>query len=342
MKCNLLAAGVGAVLLATAAALPAQAQDKTVELKFSYWVPPVHPLVPSTQQWADDVAKASNGSIKITIFPSEQLGKAFDHYDMARDGIADLTYVSPGYQPGRFPLFAGAGLPFVLTNANGGSRAVDEWYRKYASREMKDVHFCLAFVHDPGAFHSKKKIVMPEDLKGMKVRPATGTIAALVSSLGGTNVQASAPEARDVLERGVADAITFPWRSMFLFHIETAVKYHMDVPLYTTPFVWVMNQGKYNALSAAQKKVIDDHCTTDWAEKVAAPWGDFEASGRDMMKKLAGHEVYSLTADQLAAWKKAAAPLRTQWDNDVKKLGLDPATVMGELEADLKKDKAAY
>jgi TRAP-type C4-dicarboxylate transport system substrate-binding protein len=342
MKQGLRAIGLGAVLAALVAALPALAQDHPVDLKFSYWVPPAHPLIPSTQAWADDVAKESNGSIKVTIFPSEQLGKAFDHYDMARDGIADLTYVSPGYQPGRFPLFAGAGLPFLLTNATGGSRAVDEWYRKYAGREMKDVKFCLAFVHDPGAFHSKKKIVMPQDLKGMKVRPATGTIAALVTSLGGTNVQASAPEARDILERGVADAITFPWQSMFLFHIETAVKYHMDVPLYTTPFVWVMNLDKYKSLSAAQKKVIDDHCTTDWAEKIAAPWGAFEAGGRAKMKALPGHDVYTLTDVQLAAWKKAAAPLRTDWDRDVKKLGYDPNTVMGELEADLKKEHAAY
>ena len=28
--------------------------------------------------------------MKATLFPSEQLGKAFDHYDMARDGIAAL------------------------------------------------------------------------------------------------------------------------------------------------------------------------------------------------------------------------------------------------------------
>src|SRR5690242_3179609 len=184
MKRFLRSVAAGALLAGMAAVLPAQAQDKPVDLKFSYWIPTAHPLIPSTQQWADDVTKESKGSIKITIFPSQQLGKAFDHYDMARDGIADITFVSPGYQPGRFPLFAGAGLPFLLTNADGGSRAVDEWYRKYVAKEMKDVHFCLAFVHDPGVFHSKKKIVMPADLKGMKVRPATGTVAALVTSLG--------------------------------------------------------------------------------------------------------------------------------------------------------------
>src|ERR1700728_1039654 len=84
----------------------AVAQDKTVELKISLWVPPAHPLTPATRAWADDIEMASGGTIKATVFPSEQLGKAFDHYDMARDGIADVTYVNPGYQPGRFPIIA--------------------------------------------------------------------------------------------------------------------------------------------------------------------------------------------------------------------------------------------
>ena len=53
-----------------------------------------------------DVEKASGGTIKYKVFPSQQLGKAFDHYDMARDGIADFTYINPGYQPGRFPIIA--------------------------------------------------------------------------------------------------------------------------------------------------------------------------------------------------------------------------------------------
>ena len=138
----------------------AQAQDKTVQLKLSSWVPPAHPLNPALQAWGEDIDKASGGTIKSTLFPSEQLGKAMDHYDMARDGIADFTYVNPGYQPGRFPIIAAGELPFLIGNAKGGSAALDAWYRKYAAAEMKDTHFCFAFVLDPGTFHSRaKKIV---------------------------------------------------------------------------------------------------------------------------------------------------------------------------------------
>jgi TRAP-type C4-dicarboxylate transport system substrate-binding protein len=311
----------------------AQAQDKTVQLKLSSWVPPAHPLNPALQAWAADIDKASGGTIKSTLFPSEQLGKAMDHYDMARDGIADFAYVNPGYQPGRFPIIAAGELPFLVANAKGGSAALDAWYRKYAAAEMKDVHFCFAFSLDPGTFHSRtKKILLPEDIRGMKVRPADATMAAFVTLLGGTNVQASAPEAREVLERGVADAITFPWHSLLLFGIDKIVKYDMDMPFFTTTFVWVMNKAKYDGMSAAQKAVIDSHCTTEWAEKVASPWADWEHAGRDLLAAEPGHDVYKLTPDQVAAWHKAAEPLKAKWASQVK----DSDAVLGELQAELK------
>jgi TRAP-type C4-dicarboxylate transport system substrate-binding protein len=74
----------------------ASAQDKTFELKLSHWVPPSHPLQKSMEEWGASIEKDSGGTIKYKVYPAQQLGKAFDHYDMARDGIADVTYVSPG------------------------------------------------------------------------------------------------------------------------------------------------------------------------------------------------------------------------------------------------------
>jgi TRAP-type transport system periplasmic protein len=340
--CNRFApkAAAFAAALALSAGL-AHAQDKPVALKLSSWVPAQHALNPALAAWAEDIKKQSNGTITSTLFPSEQLGKAFDHYDMARDGISDFSYVNPGYQPGRFPVFAASSLPFMVSNAKAGSAAVDSWYRQYAAKEMKDVHFCFAFVHDPGALHSTKKVVMPSELKGMKIRPATSTIGQMVTTLGGTNVQSSAPEARDMLERGVAQAITFPWGSLNLFGIDKVTKYHMDVPLYVTPFVWVMNKDKYEAMSAAQKKVIDSHCTSEWAEKVGSAWADFEIAGRAKIAAEPGHEVYKLTPDQLAAWRTAVQPVEGQWAEGVKKAGGDPKQVLDSLKASLQKNKSA-
>ena len=115
-----------AILLGAALAMSASvavAQDKQFDLRISHWVPPSHPLHKAMEDWGASIEKASNGTIKYKVYPSQQLGKAFDHYDMARDGIADVTYVSPGYQPGRFPIIDAGNLPFMLTNAKEGTAA---------------------------------------------------------------------------------------------------------------------------------------------------------------------------------------------------------------------------
>src|ERR1041385_8852109 len=172
MKSRFAVVAAAAMLLGAAGA---QAQEKTFELKLSHWVPPSHPLQKALEEWGASVEKESGGTIHYKVYPSQQLGKAFDHYDMARDGIADLTYINPGYQPGRFPIIAAGELPFLISATEGGSKGLDAWYRKYAAKEMKDVKFCLAFIHAPSGLHmSDKKVVLPDDLKGTKIRPAHG------------------------------------------------------------------------------------------------------------------------------------------------------------------------
>jgi len=333
---SVLAAGVCFTSLAAA-------QDKPVQLKLSHWVPPTHPLQKAMEAWGASVQQASGGTITYSVFPAQQLGKAFDHYDMARDGIADVTYINPGYQPGRFPIIGAGELPFLISNAKGGSQALDAWYRKYAASEMKDVKFCLGFVHDPGTFHSKaKKIMVPGDISGMKIRPAHATMASLVTKLRGTNVQSSAPEVRDILEKGVADAVTFPWGSVPLFGIDKVTKYHIDAPFYVSEQVWVLNKDKYAALSPAQKAVMDQHCTSDWALKIATPWADFEAAGRDKIKALPGHEVYALSGEQLAAWRKSAEGVVADWEGSVRKAGADPGAILDDLRKTVAAHKAAY
>jgi TRAP-type C4-dicarboxylate transport system substrate-binding protein len=328
-------------LLLAALTSPAMAQEKTFELKLSHWVPASHPLQKAMEDWGGAVEKASGGTIKYKVFPSQQLGKAFDHYDMARDGIADVTYINPGYQPGRFPIIGAGELPFLMSDAKGGSMGLDAWYRTYAEKEMKDVKFCLAFIHAPSSFHSRnKKILVPDDIKGMKIRPADATIANFVTLLGGTNVQSSAPEVRDIIERGVADAATFPWGSLVLFGIDKVTKFQMDAPLYVTTFAFVMNKDKYNQLSERQKKAIDDNCNTEAAGRVGEPWGKFEDAGLDKVKAEAGQEVYTLTAEQTALWKKASEPLVKTWGDGVRKAGIDADAAFAELRASLAKYNA--
>jgi TRAP-type C4-dicarboxylate transport system substrate-binding protein len=332
-----------ALMLALLWCSETRAEDAKLQLKLAHWLPQAHPLHQSLLQWAASISKDSGESIAITIFPSEQLGKAFDGYDLARDGIADIALVSPGYQPGRFPISAAGELPFLISDAKVGSSAFDSWYRGFAAAEMKDVHYCTGLLRAAAYFQSRTKpILVPADVKGLRVRPPDGTMANFVTLLGGTNVQASAPASRDVLEKGVADATIFPWGSTILFGVDKVVKFHLDVPVEMGVFVLVMTKQRYASLSEAQRKVIDNHCTTEWGTRLAMPWAEFEDAGLAKIAAEPGHQVLKPTHDQIQAWRNAAQPLVIEWGNAVRKAGSDPDKIMKAFTEKLEQYRAKF
>lgn len=334
--------GCTLALALAAAASVAGAQDKPVELKFAHWLPPQHPLAQlGFIPWAKSVEAASKGSIKVTIHPAEQLGKAPNHYDMARDGVADITWANPGYEADRFPIFALSELPFLFSSPGPGSKALDAWYRAYAAREMKDVRYCFAHLHT-GTIHSKTPITEPEQASGMRIRPANGTVAQFVTLLGGSSVRVSAPEARAALEKGVADAITFPWHSIVTFGIDKVVKYHTDMRMYAATFVWSMNKNSYQKLSAGQKKVIDAHCSNEWAARIGRDWGRDEDAGRAILAKTPGHTIVTVTDAQRVSWRRAAEPLTAAWLKKPNNSGIKPQEALDAFRKALETHNAGY
>ena len=69
-------------------------------------------------------------------------------------------------------------------------------------------------------------------------------------------------------------------------------------------------------------------------------WGKFEDAGIDKVKAEESHEIYKLTPDQTAAWKKAADPLVKTWGEGARKAGIDPEAALADLKASLKKYNA--
>lgn len=323
--------------IAMAFAGGAHAQE-SVTLRLAHWVPASHPIQKlGIEPWAESLKEDSNGRINIQIFPAQQLGAAPDHYDMARDGIADITYVNPGYQAGRFPIYSVLEIPFHMNNATDGAKAFHEWYAPIAEKEMSDVKFCLANPHDPGTIHSKTPVHVPADIKGMNVRPAHATMARFVNSLGGASVQVPAPEAREALANGTADAITFPWNSIYIFGIDSEVHYHLDMPFYVSGQLLLINKDTYNGLPDDLRKILDDHCTPEWSKRFSTGWAENEASGRQKMIDSPDHELYKPTDAEVQLWRDAAAPLIDQWKKDATAAGYDADKLYDSYIATLEK-----
>lgn len=318
---------------------PARAQ---VEMRFSHFVPTTHRSVAGVQMWGDSLTKATGGKLTVRIFPSEQLGKAKDQYDMVRDGIADAAWVVPGYTPGRFPIASLLELPFMATNSDGGSRAFDDWYRRYVAAEMPDVRFCLGFLQDPGVMHTSRKVQGPADLKGLKLRSPTAPLSEFFHAIGASSVAIPAPQVREAIERGTIDGAGVGWQTAVSLGISKAARYHLDAPFYTVPVVYLINKGFYERQPADVQRAIDGHCNGTWAQKIGADWASWEAAGKATIRNDAAHVLTPLTPAQVQVWRQAAEPLLEQWQAAVGRKGLPAAAMLKSLRAGLAGAGAAY
>ena len=307
-------------------------QQGQIELKLSTSLPESHPIEAGIDSWADSIEEG--GLLTTSMYPEEKLGKAYDQYDLARDGVADFALVNPSYQPGRFPIVSVGDLPFQFRDGRSGTGALDAWYRKYAAREMKDVHYCFAVVQNPGTLHSRRPVLVPEDIKGLNIQSVNATVP-LTVLLGGINVQEPAASTRDLLERGKLDGVFQPWGAKLLTDAGKTIKYHIDVPFYASTYVWVMSKSRYDGMTAAQRGVIDNHCTTDWAVRFASSWADAESAEREKLIAQPGQVVETLTPLQLAEWRKATEPLYANWSTALNMEGTDPDEAYRELESSM-------
>lgn len=331
-----------AALSLCVAAGAAEAADQ-VKLRLSHNLPTNNALhygvlVP----WAESIEAESEGSIDIEVYPAQQLGLAKDHYNMARDGIVDIAFYLVGIEPGRFPIVTAAEIPFLVSDNSKGSRALYEWYKPYAEQEMADVRVCAMFYDGGGTIHAKKKVETPADLEGMKIRSPNAMAAELYRLSGAAPLQMSANDAAEAVERGVVDAISFPWKLVQALGADRVLKYHMDATLYSLGTAILMNKRAYERLSDAHKALFDAHCNADWSERLPKAWTDYEYEGRGVLLEKADHTIYPISDEALAQWQGKAEQVRANWVAELAKKGLDGDKIFAELKDTLQKYDATY
>lgn len=287
---------LGGALLA-ASSLSAQAETT---LRVANWLPPSHPIVKDMMvPWGQNVEAATQGRVKVEILKAP-LGAPPAHFDIAKDGIADVTFGVHGYTPGRFVLTAISELPFLSDSAEALSVAYWRVYEKMlaGAGEHDGVKVVSVFTHGPGhILNSKKAITKPNDADGLKIRVGGGIVNDIAKKLGMVPIQAPSSKSYEILSNGVADGILFPSESVPFFKIERALKHMTVVPkgLYNTSFYVVMNKGKWDALSKEDQAAIDSVSGEAFARMAGQAWDAADAKGLEAIKA-AGIAVTSFDA----------------------------------------------
>ncbi len=301
--------------------LGAFAQEVT--LKAHHFLSPKHNTHAKVlQPWADKIAKESNGRIKIDIFPAMQLGgKPPQLLDQARDGVADIVWALPGYTPGRYPRIAAFELPFMVSNAEATSQAVQEFYEKHARDEFKDLHVLWFHTHARGFFHTRKALIKTAaDLNGKKMRAPNRGIGSAMQSLGAASIFMPVPALPEALSKGVVDGASLPWEIVPALKVNELAPYHTEIGgergLYTAVFVFAMNKAKYDGLSDDLKKVLDDNSGISMSKWTGQIWDAAEQTGIDVSKK-SGNEIFTLPDSEVAIIKDKTKGVTAKWIADM-------------------------
>src|SRR5215475_14140717 len=336
---------LGVVVAASAvlgfSAPPALAQQIT--LRMHGFLPAVAPvpkdfLIP----WARKVETESKGRIKIEIYHSLQLGGTpAQLFDQVKDGVIDLTWVPPGYTPGRFPKSETFELPFIASNGEKNSPAGWEFYEKHLKDEFKDVKIISVNTHGPGVIHAKGNGVRKlEDMKGLKLRGPSRIVNKLLETLGATPVGLPVTAMADALSKGVIDGTVVPWEVTTPLRIAELVKTHTEFSgnrsLYITFFIFAMNKAKYDSLPPDLKKVIDDNSgpeTSKWAGKAM---DDGDVPGLEAARRR-GNALITLDAAEMARWRKAAEPVIDAWVAEMKGKNIDAQALISDARAAIAK-----
>ena len=102
-----------------------------IVLRLAHGLDIQHPVHRALVGMADDLEARSHGTLKVVIYPAEQLGNEREALELLQLGSLDLTKVSAAVLEGFAPAFVVAGcrrcpettLPTVINSHNGLSRS---------------------------------------------------------------------------------------------------------------------------------------------------------------------------------------------------------------------------
>ncbi|MEC7762132.1 MAG: TRAP transporter substrate-binding protein [Pseudomonadota bacterium] len=325
--------GLTAVILGgalVALAVPAVAQD--VVLRYSNWLPSGYPLHERAMKpWLEDIEKVTEGRVKVTISP-KVVGTVPGQYDVAADGLADITLFLPGYTPGRFPLMDGLDLPFMGNNTAERCPATWRAYEKFIAPlgEFEEVKALSVYCANSGQIAMvEDRIETMEDMAGKKIRSPSDAISQALTSMEATPVSKPASELYELANGGVIDGAIFPLDSVVGFNLQGVLKTVTYMPggFNNSMVLIAMNPAAWDRISEADQAAIMDISGEALAARVGNMLTETLAEACETLTSN-GVEIYEPDQALVDAMEAAAAPAREDWIERAKAAGMEDPQAM--------------
>lgn len=310
-------------------------------LTMSSWVPPTHFLAKDVfEPWIAEVNKVTEGRVSIRVLP-KPVGAPAQHWELARKGVADITWGNFTYEPDRFKTMWFAEVPMMGSHCASTSVALWRTYQKYlASHEaFKGVQMLAMGMLAGGQInHGSKPMATPEDFKGQKIRMGGPIQKRLLEDMGAVPVSAPAPKAYEMLEGGVIDASLHGLESVVNFRLDGKLKFHTVIPegFYDATFFIGINEGKWQQISQKDRDAI----MAISGEVLSRKWGqqfDIQSKSAEEKLRAAGHTFTMPSKELLQRIGQIRQTMLNEWIAEAPSFGLkDAKGMLGFYEASYK------
>jgi TRAP-type transport system periplasmic protein len=315
---------------ATSAAPAAGA--KTIELRLAHAWATNHLMHIVIQNWADEVNKATEGRVKITIYPGGSLSTAVQLYDSAASGVVDMVWMLHGYTPGKFPMTSVIELPFMGNSALNSTRILADLMAKYPqfAKEHEGVKVLYIWGIDNGQLMTTNKPVkVMEDVKGLKLRTGSASQSPMAEAIGAVPVLMNISDLYDSLQKGVIQGTLLGHSAIKTFNLKDIIKNMTMINLFTNTQAVVINNNSWSKIPKQDQDIIDKLSGQRMSE-VSANAYLAEADAALKMAQDAKMNIYTPPADELARWKQAMTPIYQQWVKDMNAKGLPGQAVFDD------------
>lgn len=221
-----------------------------------------YPNTIAMDKFAELLSAKTNGKIKLKNFHAGVLGSQPDAIEQVRVGALEVGNFNLGPIGPIAPEANVVSLPFIFKDMGHMHRALDGAAGAQISAGMAKKGLIALAWYDSGArsfYNSKKPIMNPADLKGMKVRVMNNDLySGMIASLGGNPTPMAFSEVYQSLKTGVVDGAENNWPSYeSTGHFEVAGYYSLSQHLIIPECVCI-NAKTYNSLSDAEKKAVTE------------------------------------------------------------------------------------
>ncbi len=309
-----------AVMALMLTAVPVQAKE--IVIKFSHVVAEATPKGQAALKFKQVAEKLLPGKVEVQVFPSSQLFG--DAKEMEAVLLGDVQFIAPSLSKfarytKKVQLFD---LPFLFDDIT----AVDRFQHGPKGKALLD-SMLKKGIKGLGYWHNgmkqlstnKDQLKRPEDAKGVKFRiQSSDVLEAQFRALNANPQKMKFSEVYQALQTGVVDGQENTWSNIYSQKFYEVQKTIAQTNHGVIDYMVITNAKWWNGLSAdirnGLQKAMDE--ATAYGNGVA---NEFNERDRKRILEAGKAKIQVLSKDDVAAWRKAMAPVWKKFESDIGK-----------------------